>query len=99
MANQVPVVAILMIVQGALELIMGAFYVVAALFVRSWFGMMGEAAAKNPGFQQGPPGDLQTMSTMVLVVYLAMGAAGLVAGLLHLVAGIRNVRYRGRTFG
>ncbi len=94
MANQVPIVAILMIVQGALELIMGGFLVVMAFFFRTMFGMADDGFGKGP-----PPPDFQAVSTTILILYLAMGAAGVVAGVLHLVAGIRNLRYRGRTFG
>src|SRR5262249_7181590 len=99
MANQIPVVAILMIVQGALECIMAALLYFAAFFVPTMFGIMNEAAKRDPALPRRPEPDIQAMSTLVLVIYLAMGTAGLLAGLLHLIAGIRNVTYRGRTLG
>ncbi len=39
------------------------------------------------------------VETILTVVYLSMGLVGLVAGILHIIAGIRNLSYRGRTLG
>ncbi len=96
MANQIPVVAILMIVQGALELLMAGLLYFAAIFLPTLFDQM----QQNPAF--GPaarPEDREMMRTLVPLIYGSMGTAALIAGVLHLIAGIRNVSYRGRTIG
>jgi hypothetical protein len=91
MANQVTVVAILMIVQGVLELLAGLLFTGAAFIVPAML-------EKQPGAGQFPgmPKDFKEIAT---ALYLVMGVCGLVAGLLHLLAGIRNIFYRGRTLG
>jgi hypothetical protein len=98
MANQVIVVAILLIVQGVLEILMGLLlFFIAIVFVP----MMAEEVARQqaggrPGFGPGLPKDFEQLATPI---YLAMGLIGLVVGGLHIVAGIRNLSYRGRAFG
>jgi MFS family permease len=90
MVQQVTVIAILMIVQGALEAAMGLLYLALGPAM-IWFGM-------QPG--GGPPGPQeQTMAMVVSVVYVCLGLVTLVAGVLNVWAGIRNLNYRGRTLG
>jgi hypothetical protein len=97
MANQVIVVAILMIVQGVLECLMGIFLAVMALvFVPSFLEM---AERQQKGAPGGPPGMPPGFAELATGIYLVMGLAGLIAGIAHLVAGIRNVSYRGRVLG
>ncbi|MCI0458139.1 MAG: hypothetical protein L0Z62_14340 [Gemmataceae bacterium] len=96
MAHQIPVVAILMIVQGTLELLMAALLYFGAFFVPALFGQMQQNPAFGPGAR---PEDLEAMRTILPLVYGSMGTAALIAGVLHLVAGIRNLSYRGRTLG
>ena len=97
MYNQVPIVAILMIVQGALEFLMGGFLVVMAIIVPP---MMEDMMRRQPG---GPPPGMPFMpadfATFAMAIYLAMGVAGLLAAPLRIIAGIRNLLYRGRTLG
>jgi hypothetical protein len=96
MASHVPVIAILMIVQGVLEILMGLFLSVMAFVIPSMLAEM-QRGGRGGGFAgPGLPEGFQEMAT---VIYLGMGACGLVAGLLHTVAGIRNLSYRGRTLG
>jgi hypothetical protein len=98
MANQVLVVAILMIVQGVLECLMGLFLVVMAFVVPSLF----EAAQKQQqaaGGPAAPPGLPPGFEGLLTGTYLTMGVCGLIAGIPHIIAGIRNISYRGRTFG
>lgn len=82
LARQVPVVAILLMVQGGLELLMGAFFVVfggtMALYARQ--------EAVQPGMAMGG-------------VSGVMGGAGVVAGLLHAVAGWQNYFFCRRWLG
>jgi hypothetical protein len=88
---QVRVLAILMIAQGVLEILAGVL-----------LGCMGvvfpliEAAAEQAG-QQAPHSGAFT--SFMLFFYLALGAAHLAAGVLHVVAAARNYRYRGRKLG
>jgi hypothetical protein len=91
MVGQVTVIGILMIVQGALEIIMGAVLVVMALVMAAVLGQ----AAQQQELQGGPPFPVHAVAG----VYLAMAAAGLIPGALHIVAGIRGLYFRGRTFG
>jgi hypothetical protein len=97
MHTQVTVVAILMIVQGVLELLMGGFLVVMAIVIRP---IMEDVLQRQPG---GPPPGMPLMpadmAKFAMVIYLAMGVAGLLAAPLRIIAGIRNLRYRGRGLG
>lgn len=89
MVRHVPVVAILMIVQGALETIMGLGLVGMGVFVPL---MMQTQAG-----QDGPPPE--EMTWFLLAVYGGMGLVTLVAAMLHIFGGVRNYRFRGRVLG
>jgi hypothetical protein len=94
--NQVTVVAILMIVQGFLEVGMGLVYIVMAFVMPVFFQQVQMQQQGQGGAQPGlPPGFAQIMTG----VYGGMGAAGFFAGVLRVVAGFRNIGYRGRVFG
>jgi hypothetical protein len=97
MYKQVPVVAILMIVQGVLEILMGGLLVVIAAIITP---LMEEAMRQQPG---GPPPGMPLMpgdfATLAMAIYLVMGIAALLAAPLRIIAGIRNLRYRGRGLG
>ncbi|HYT91160.1 MAG TPA: hypothetical protein VEL76_20775 [Gemmataceae bacterium] len=93
MARQVPIVAILMIVQGALEGLAGALFLVAAFVVPP---LLEEAARQQPA---GLPMLPETFKQFAMAIYLALGAVALVAAPLRIVAGIRNLSYRGRGLG
>jgi hypothetical protein len=93
MASQVTVIAILMIVQGVLELLAGLLFTGAAFFVPAMLEKQ-QGGGQFPG--PGLPANFKEIAT---IVYLVMGVCGLVAAGLHLVAGIRNLSYRGRTLG
>jgi hypothetical protein len=94
MVGQVTAVAILMIVQGVLEIGIGLLLLVMSVFIPM---MMEEAVKQQP--QPPPPGldafPLQVMTT----VYAAMASAGILAGIIHIIGGIMGLRYRGRTLG
>ena len=93
-ASQVPLLAILMMVQGGLELLYAAFMLV--------MGVVMLISMRNipPNPQGGPQGPLMVGAPVIInVVYLALGALLLTVGILKLAAGFRNYRYRGRTLG
>ncbi len=99
MVNQVTVVAILMIVQGAFEILLGLVLVVVALVIPPFFE---EAVRQQQQFQGGPnprPDMPEGVLHFLAFVYLAMGVAGILPGTIRIIAGIRNLSYRGRTFG
>jgi hypothetical protein len=93
MTRHVPVVAILMMVQGVLELLAG-------------LGLMGMGVfmvfmVRTEHFQQGAGGGPppEQFGWIMLGMYGGMGLIALVAGGLHLFAGMRNYRFRSRTLG
>ena len=94
MAKNVPVVAILMIVQGVLEMLMGLLYVLIGPML---FGFL-SLAGPPPSSSAGGPTPAETMGIMS-AVYIAMGLPALIAGVLKVVAAIKNLKYRGRTLG
>jgi hypothetical protein len=91
MVKQVPVVASLMIANGAIVSLMGLYLVVMGPFL---FTMMNVAPPPGPG---GPkPGDKAVLTAMS-VVYLVLGLVVLTAAVLNIVAGIRSLSFRSRT--
>ncbi len=96
MANQVLAVAILMIVQGVLECLMGIIFSAAAFIVPR---IIEEAHKKQGPGPMAVPGLPPGSEDLLTGIYLTMGICGLIAGLVHVIAGIRNISYRGRTFG
>ena len=91
--GHVRVVAILMIVQGTLEILMGIGLCAIGLLFPWMMIQMGEAD------QFGPPGgpDADAMFWFMTVAYGGMGVVDLLAGALHAFAGIRNFQFRGRS--
>jgi hypothetical protein len=92
LVRHVRVVAILMIVQGSLELGMAILIGVFTLFMPQ---MMAQATASHPQDSLPPEAFLQIMT----FTYGGMAAATFVAALLHIIAGVRNYRFRGKVFG
>jgi hypothetical protein len=92
MHRQITVVAILMIVQGSLEILCGIFL---AAMGPAMMVMMKSAPPPSSGAAPPP----EEMMTMMSGVYIGMGVVGLIIGVLKIVAGIRNLKYRGRTLG
>ena len=86
---QVQVVAILMIVNGALVTLMGLLY---ALMVPFMVNMM-SFAPPGPGGAAGPS---TTQAGIIYAIYLAIGLPVAAVGVLNIVAGIRCLRLRGR---
>jgi hypothetical protein len=95
LVNQVRILAILMIVQGVLEVLMGLFLTGMSVVAVT---LMKGAFAKNPNMPPGGP-SAEVMSGILFGIYLLMGIGGLAVGLLHCVAGYKNFHFRGRTLG
>jgi hypothetical protein len=94
MVQHVRVVAILMIVQGVLELLMGVGLGAVAALMPTLIRMEMRPVPGPPG--QPPP---EFAFWMVTGIYGGMAALALVAAALHIVAGVRNYRFRSRTLG
>ncbi|CAN5815146.1 hypothetical protein BH09MYX1_BH09MYX1_44090 [soil metagenome] len=90
MHRQIKVVAILLIVQGALELIMGGFFCIMGPVMMS---VMSAAPPPSSGGAPPPPPEV------FAGIYIAMGLPTAIAGILRIVSGIYNVRLRARTLG
>jgi|LakMenEpi03Aug12_release.lakeMendotaPanAssembly.Ray.scaffolds.fasta_scaffold130046_1 hypothetical protein len=86
-------VAILMIVQGSLELLMALIFLGLTFAVPFMFPDGGAAAELRAG---PPPGMIRTI---MMAVYGVMGAGGLVGGVLHVTAGVFGLRFRRRVLG
>lgn len=87
----VPVVAILMMVQGGLELLMGLGLAVMA----GVFPLLLE-------LEQGPAREVppfEAVRWIMLAVYGGLGLLTIAAAVLHFLAGLRNYRFRSRTLG
>lgn len=94
MIGHVQVVAILMIVQGALEALVGVALVAVAGFFPAMIQMEAQGGRGGP-----PPAQVETMSWVMLVMYGGMGLLVLAAACLHIFAGIRNYKFRSRVLG
>jgi hypothetical protein len=84
--HQVKVVAILMIVQGAMECLYGLMFVAMG-------PVMLAIIANDPGTGSPPP------PAWIAGIYPVLGLPALVAGALKIWAGILNLKLRGRTLG
>ncbi|MEQ8791584.1 MAG: hypothetical protein RIC55_35305 [Pirellulaceae bacterium] len=94
LVNQVRVFAILSIVQGVLEVLMGLFYIGMGFI----FPQMMIAAQQNQ--RNNAPGmEPEQLATFMLILYASFGGATLIAGGLHIFAGIRNYNFEGRVLG
>lgn len=87
--HHVRVVAILMMVQAALELLMALVYVGMAVFM--------PAIVREMPNQRGVPDE--RAAAMMPLVFGGLAAVTLLSGVLHLTAGVSNYRFRGRTLG
>jgi hypothetical protein len=92
MVRQVQVVAILMIVNGAITSLMGLYLAGMGPFM---FFTALNAGRPGPGGSSGPD---TTILGIMAAVYLALGLLVLATSILNIVAGIRCLKYRGRTF-
>jgi hypothetical protein len=91
MHRQIKVVAILLMVEGGLESLMGIFLCVMGPVMMAF--MSASPPPTTPGAGAPPPPELFG------AIYISMGALTLIAGILKVVGGIRNVSLKSRTFG
>jgi hypothetical protein len=91
MHRQIKVVAILLIVEGSLEVLAGLFLCVMGPTVKAMF----ESGTPPPTMGGGPPPNPE----MIGAVYIIMGIIALVAAIPKIVAGIRNLSLKGRALG
>jgi hypothetical protein len=98
LVNQVRVYAILSIVQGALELLMGLFYIGVGMIFPQLIALSAKQQQDGGGFN-GDGMNEEHMATFMLVVYASLGVATMIAGGLHIFAGIRNYNFRSRVLG
>jgi hypothetical protein len=93
MASHIKVVAILMLVQGALEVLMGGVF---AAMGPVMFGLM----KWTSGARGGTSSSSEFWSAGVMSgIYLLMGLPVLAVGIFRIVAGVRNLGYKNRTMG
>ena len=90
MHRQIKIVAILLMVEGSLETLMGILLCVMGPVMMTF--MKAAPPPSTPG-AAGPPPELFG------VLYVGMGVVTLAAGVLKVVAGIRNVSFKGRVLG
>jgi hypothetical protein len=93
LVNHVRVVAILMLVQGALEVFAAFVFGVMAVAIRP---MMLHQEMQMPPPNQPPP---EQFFWIMTVTYGVMATAALIVAVLHITAGVRNYRFRGRVLG
>lgn len=96
MVGQVRIVAILMMVQGALDLVAGLGLIGMGVFMGV---AMKDAFAQNPQLQQGDGPTPETMANIMSFGYGGIGVVVIIIGVLSLYAGYRNWQYKSRTLG
>ena len=92
MVRQVKVVAILMFVQAGLEIVMGLILCALGPFMLS---VMSSMPAGGPRGQPSPV----TMGWIMTAFYGGLGLVVLTAGGLKIYAGVKSLKFRGRTLG
>ncbi len=90
MHRQIKIVAILLMVEGSLETLMGILLCVMGPVMMTF--MKAAPPPSTPGATPPPP-------ELFGVIYVAMGVVTLAAGVLKVVAGVRNVSFKGRVLG
>jgi len=98
LVNQVRVFAILSIVQGALELLTGLFYIGMGMTLPQLIAASAKQQQDGGGFNGEGMND-EHLATLMLVVYASLGVATMIAGGLHIFAGIRNYNFQSRVLG
>jgi hypothetical protein len=96
LGSHIRIVAILMMIQGGLELMMAVLLLIMGGMMPGVFGAMGAGAPAGP--RQPPPPPVN-MGWVLGGIYLGLGVVLLVGAVLKLVAGWRNFYFRGRVMG
>lgn len=92
LVNQVRIFAILAIVQGALEVLMGLLYAgMGAVFPKIMLAAQKEDEMKGMNQEQ--------FFWIMTATYITLGVATVLAGGMHIFAGIQNYRFKGRVLG
>jgi len=91
MHRQIKIVAILMIVEGALELLMGGVYCIIGPVMMTF--MRSTPPPTTPGAPAPPPPE------MFAAIYIAIGVATIIGAIVKIIAGIRNASLRNRVLG
>jgi len=92
MVNQVPVIGILMIVNGSLVTLLGVLIAIIGPVMFSFIG-----AAQGP--QGAPiPQEAQQVLTVVSVFYVIYGSIIAIVGIMNIAGGISALRFRSRNF-
>ncbi len=89
MHRHIKIVAVLLIVQGSLEVAMGLFYAVVGPIMMDVMSTMPSSSTAGGG---APPASPELMTGL----YIVIGIAAIAAGALKIVAGIFNLKLRGR---
>ena len=95
MGSHIRIVAILMMVQGGLETLIGVMLLIMGGVMPSVFANMAAGAPAGPG-QAPPPA---AVGWVLGGVYFGLGVVLLAGAVLKLVAGWRNFWFRGRVMG
>jgi hypothetical protein len=95
MVSQVPIIGILLIVNGVLCILYGIVLMGMGPFMQWMFGMQ---AAQAPPEAQAQLKQMQEMMRIFTYVYVVQGIANAVGGAINIAAGIPAMRYRRRTF-
>jgi len=90
--RQIPILAVMTIVQGALLFVMGIFCAGYGVFFLMMPQMM------PPEERARMQAEAQGMFEVFGGVAIGLGALILVIATMHFIAGIRNLKYRGRVF-
>jgi hypothetical protein len=91
--TQIRIISILMIIHGLLLMAVGGLYLFFAMFMPSF------VIGQNKQIQQPGGPSPEDLEMILLVTYAGMSAAGILPGILQVIAGIANVRLKGRIFG
>ena len=94
--RQVPVLAILMMIQGGLVLLLGLFMGAMGFFMPA---MIEQQMQQNPGFQQPPNMQGMDMETFMMLTYGGIGAVLTLIAVPTIISGFRLYKYRGRIMG
>ncbi len=94
MVTNIPVIAVLLIVQGIMEALMGVLYVAMG---PAMFALLKFAPPPSSSAGGGPPPD--AVFGILSAVYIVIGVLVLVAGGLKIFAGVKNMKFRSRTLG
>jgi hypothetical protein len=93
MARQIPAVAILLMVQGGLEMLMGGILALTG----GTFAVLVVQQQGQPGGANAPPGP--PFGWLMVAVYAVMGIGTFGVAALKLFAGWQNYSFRGRRWG